>query len=65
MKRSVTSAAIAISLLTLLSLGIAFYNGIVNVPIARAKPASQNCSLSRMEGSYGYTLTGCTQGLLP
>jgi hypothetical protein len=58
MKRSVTSITIAISSLTLLSLGIIFYIGTGSVPTAQAKHDSQNCSLSSMKGSYGYTLTG-------
>src|SRR5688572_19330533 len=57
MKRSVTTILIAISFVTLLSLGTISYVGIGGVPSARAKD-SQNCSLGRMKGSYGYTLTG-------
>lgn len=57
MKRSITSITIAISFLSLLSLGIFFYIGSGGVPIAQAKD-SNHCSLSGMAGSYGYSFTG-------
>lgn len=58
MKRSATSLTIAISFLTLLSLGIISYIGTGGVPTAHAKRDSNPCSLSSMKGSYGYSFTG-------
>jgi hypothetical protein len=57
MKRSVTSITIAISFLSLLSLGIFFYIGSGTVPTAQAKDFT-HCTLSAMEGTYGYRFTG-------
>lgn len=55
MKRSVISVALAIALL---GLGIVSYLGTGSLPAAQAKHDSNNCSLSNLKGSYGYTLTG-------
>jgi hypothetical protein len=56
MKRFVPSIIIAISFLTLVGLA-AFFYGSGSVPTAQAKD-SNHCSLSAMEGSYGYSFTG-------
>jgi|SRR5712692_6551971 len=57
MKRSVTSVALAIAFLCL-GLGIVSYLGTGSLPAAQAKHDSNDCSLSNLKGSYGYTLTG-------
>lgn len=57
MKRSVTSVTLAIAFLCL-GLGIVSYLGTGSLRAAQAKHDSNDCSLSNLKGSYGYTLTG-------
>lgn len=58
MKRTITSLTLALSILSLLVLAIVVYSSADVVPTAQAKNNSRGCTLSRLEGSYGYTLTG-------